>query len=322
MRLCGLSAAVPARVVETGPEHARFREMSGIERRRICPEGMFMGDLAEAAATPLLDLFGRSTFDSLIVVTQTPDMRVPAMACMLQSRLGLPSSCAAFDINLGCSGYVYGLSVASNFSAARSLLIVGEITGKLKEHSYQPMFGDAVTASVLAPQSFDGMQFDLCTDGSRFDAITERAVDGNPPAELKLDDRGRPVIDKHYVLKGPDIYRFALRSVPTAVREMALRSATPLEKLDSVVFHQASKMVNDSLAKRLKLRPTQVPSTLRDFGNVSSATIPLTMVHCLRDKLQGEEFLPMQLCGFGVGLSWGTAFGTFGQMYVPELIEL
>ena len=326
----GISAAVPKRSVEVTEcrlegNWERFSRMTGIERRRIAPPEMFTLDLAEAAARALLDdlAWSPSSIDILTFVTQTPDMAVPAMACLLQHRLGLSRHVAAKDVGLGCSGYPYGLvDVGRHLSAPRkrALLIVGETTGKAKEFTYAPMFGDAVSATALEAATYHDLLAELMTDGSRWDAISERSVKGNPPAEMTVVD-GEPKLETHYTLKGPDIMKFALTEVPPAIERMSLEAGVARADLDAVIFHQANDAINAKLRQRCGLSPEQTPGTLADFGNTSSATIPLTMVVKCGQRLR-ERSSRMILCGFGVGLSWGTVFTRVGPIACPSLIEI
>jgi len=315
-RVSGLSVAVPRRVAPV--EDARFRRSTGIHERRIALPGTSLASLALPACETLLEAlrWERESVGALVVVTQTPDVAQPSMACIFQGALGLSEECAAFDINLGCSGYPYGLVVAGGLldpSRPRALLVVGDLMGKIRASAgYAPLFGDAVSATALEWSAVDAMTTELRTNGKRWDAITERTLRGVPPIEDG---------NTHFVLKGEDVYQFTMREVPPAARRVSSFVGVPIEELDAVVFHQANKLINAQLAARLGLRPEQAPSTLEKFGNVNSATIPLTLHRELGVQL-AEKPSRLLLCGFGVGLSWGTTYLQTSGVVCPPLVEV
>ncbi|MFZ4778501.1 MAG: 3-oxoacyl-ACP synthase III family protein [Terrimicrobiaceae bacterium] len=339
--LAGLCAAVPRHgeeiaesAYETQEGRRRFSAVTGVYRRRFCPPELYFSDLAAAAAERLLGELGwkKSEIGSLVVVTQSGDLAYPATACILQHRLGLSTDCAAFDINLGCSGFPYGLLVAGRMLAsdrgAKALLLVGDAAGKPNPAAPQaPLFGDAAVAVALergadAPP----MMFSLHTDGSGWDFIMERRAGGNPGFEkgtfsTASGPDGRVYVNTHYQMKGEDVFNFSVRVVPGAVREAVRMAAWPPESIEAFVFHQASRLINETIRKSLHLDPSQTPSTLSDFGNTSSATIPLTMVSQLGPRLR-ESTLRLLLCGFGVGLSWGTVTCEVGPMVCPPIVEV
>jgi 3-oxoacyl-[acyl-carrier-protein] synthase III len=339
IRVAGLAAAVPRnqeKLVDSEygtPEiRTRFTTMTGVQSRRLCLPDQFCSDLATAAANRLLDDLGwnRAEVENLIFVTQSPDLSYPSTACLIQDRLKLPTSCAAFDINLGCSGYPYGLFVAAKMTAPRpgskTLLLVGDAAGKhnlsTDRKTRSPLFGDAATATALEwhPDAAP-MRFQLHTDGSGWDAIMNRRAGGRPglDADSFHFDRedGQMKIQSQFQMKGEDVFNFTASTVPPAVNAMLSAMDWPKDSVDAFVLHQASRMVNDMLRKRLGLSPGQTPN----FGNTSSATIPLTLVTQWRDALRRSR-QRLILCGFGVGLSWGTVACEWDRMVCPDLIEL
>lgn len=343
-RLAGIAATVPARrqpISETryGTEADRrkFSETTGIEERRLVAPGQCTSDLAAVAAERLLDDLGweRSSIELLILVTQTPDYALPATAVTLQDRLGLPRSCAAWDMNLGCSGYTYGLATMAGLIAGmgvqRGLLLVGDTSaqGELpsKEPETPPLFSDAATATALewndvAPPIYA----DLASDGSGAEAIIQRLSGARNPYRpdtfhYETDEDGFVMIDNDFELDGLEVFNFSVREVPPAVEGLLAYADVPKEDVDAFVFHQANKLINDLVAKRLELPAEKVPSTLPHFGNTSSATIPLTIVSELRKRMRDEQ-MNLLLCGFGVGLSWATVFCQTDRIACPEVIEL
>lgn len=343
-RLAGIAAAVPARsqsVLDTEyateAERRKFAETTGIHERRLALPGQCTSDLAAAAAERLLGELGwqRDTIDLLVLVTQTPDYVLPATGVTLQDRLGLAKGCAAWDMNLGCSGYTYGLASMAGLIAGmgvkRGLLLVGDTAAQgvlpSKQPSTPPIFSDAATATALewsedAPPIFA----DLASDGSGADAIMQRVGGARNPYRpdtfhYETNKDGVVVVENEYGLDGLEVFNFSIREVPPAVGELLAYADASAEDVDAFVFHQANKVINDLLRKRLRLPEGKVPSTLARYGNTSSATIPLTIVSELRQRVRSEA-LNLLLCGFGVGLSWATVLCRSDRIACPEIIEL
>lgn len=335
--LAGLCAAVPSNIDDvrgTTDAQRRFSAATGINRRRICPPNLFFSDLALAAGDRLLSELSweKGDVDALILVTQSGDVAFPSTACILQHRLGLSSDCAAFDINLGCSGFPYGMLVAGRLlgpeSGSKVLLIIGDAAGKPNPASPQPpLFGDAAVAVALERRSgVSPMMFSLHTDGAGCDFIMERRSGGKPGLDADvfttaIDPSGSVHTNTQYQIKGEDVFNFSVRTVPGAVREALHERDWAAESVDAFVFHQASRLINEALRKSLALHPAKTPSTLEEFGNTSSATIPLTLVEKLGPALR-ENTLRLVLCGFGVGLSWGTVACELGPLVCPPMIEV
>lgn len=344
IRIVGLGAAVPktreeiADTAYSSEEGRRkFMAMTGIRSRRRAQPGQCTSDLACAAAERILDELGwdRSSVDLLVLVTQSPDYAIPATAIVLQDRLQLSRGCAAFDINLGCSGYTYGIATAGGMmrgmGARRALVLVGDTSSRgvppSEAESRPPLFGDAGTATALEyDEQAPPMFIDLQSDGSGKEAIIQRRGASRLPHTEEtfrhgVDEFGCIVVDNDFVLDGIEVFNFSVREVPPAVRELLEYASTELEAVDAFVFHQANKMINDVLRKKLKLPAEKVPGTLAEYGNTSSATVPLTMVSELGAQLRGGP-MTLLLCGFGVGLSWGTVLCQTEGIVCPEVIEL
>jgi len=333
--LAGMAAAVPRHTdVLDGELFRRFSAAMGIRRRRLCPPDLFFSDLALAAAERLLAEGGKVLITDVDEAAgrQQRNLAYPATACILQHRLGLPTSCAALDINLGCSGFPYGMVVTGRMlgeeEGSKALLLIGDAAGKPNPASPQPpLFGDA--AAVVALERRSGapeMMFSLQTDGSGCNAIMERRPGGRPGLEKSIftaaEDRlGSMHIHLQHQLKGEDVFNFSARVVPGEVREALALRAWSADSVDAFVFHQASRLINDNIRKSLGLDPGKAPSTLENFANTSSATIPLTMVDQLGPRLR-QSRLRLLLCGFGVGLSWGTLTCEIGPMTCPPLVEV
>lgn len=335
IRCAALACAVPSATegadtdgVLYGIEAAgKLSAATGVRSRHVAAAGLCTSDLCCAAGKRALQQaeWDPASVDALIFVSQTPDYLLPATSCTLQARLGLPTSCAAFDVNLGCSGYTYGLWLASTLlgsGLSRVALLVGDtvsqITGR-EDRSTRPLFGDAGTATLLerAPEA-PPWSFVLGTDGSGRDhLIVRRGLFRDSPlnAQPELNAEGR------LFMNGAEIFAFTLREVPPLV-EAGLRSANwSRDDVDAIVMHQANEFMLKHLAKRMKLPAEKQPLSLGEYGNTSSASIPLTIAAQLADRCAAES-LKLLLVGFGVGYSWGTAAVEFGPLPRPEILSL
>jgi 3-oxoacyl-[acyl-carrier-protein] synthase-3 len=337
VRYAGMASCVPKRVLcnltdcppSQRAERERLVRNIGIEQRRMAPQWQCFSDLAlEAAQSLLASLAWRlEDIDALIVVTQSADFIAPATAIILQDRLGLPSTCVAFDVNLGCSAYPFGLHLLGSMIGAgglkKGLLLVGDCTASLDN----PLFSDAATATAL---EFDAqapaMHFDLNSDGSGYQAIMMPAGGCRRPLRIEhflgaAAGPGEPVEPpSNFILDGPAVLSFSTRQVPIAVERTLAYAGIGKEEVDAFVFHQANRMINDTLRRKLALRPEQTPGSLREFGNTSGASVPLTVTLCLRERLQAAP-ARLLLCGFGIGLSWGCCLVEVADAVFPELVQ-
>jgi len=344
VRLRAVASAVPdtsvasAEMAEVfGPaEMEKIVSSTGIRTRRIVPEGICASDLLLAAAEALLEYAAieRDSIDTLIVVTQTPDYVLPATACSLQGRLRLSTACAAFDVNLGCSGYTYGLWLASHLiaggAAGRVLLLAGDTISRTVNHmdrSARPLFGDAGTATVVDADAAAGeIRFVFGSDGNGQNDLFIPAggfrlpdVDAGCETRIGADGNPRRLTELH--MDGSAVFVFVLDRVVPLVNE-ALRYAgwTP-DSVDAAVFHQANAFMLRHIAKAAKVPWEKVPCSLADFGNTSSASIPLTMTTELarNGRIPAGKLL---LAGFGVGLSWCSATTDALEIIGPPLVEV
>jgi len=336
VRFAGMASCVPKRVIsnlEDCPpsqrtERERLVRNIGIQTRRICPEWQCFSDLAFVAAEKLLEelQWQREEINALIVVTQSPDYPIPATAIILQDRLGLSHGTIAFDVNLGCSGYPFGLHLLGSMISAggvkKGLLLVGDRSATVKD----PLFSDAGTATAL---EFDAsaapMHFDLNSDGSGYKAIMLPAGGHREPYGVQhliptRDEHGYLRTPADLILDGPAVLSFSTQRVPPAVERLLEYSQVAKDDIDYFVFHQANRMINETIRKKLGLPVEKVPSTLHDLGNTSGASLPVTMTARLNAQLQGQRNR-LLLGGFGIGLSWGTAIVDIDQARFPALIE-
>jgi 3-oxoacyl-[acyl-carrier-protein] synthase-3 len=343
VRIAGVSSCVPKNSVsnlDCAPERLSERERLvrniGIAHRRQANAGQCFSDLAQSAAEKLMADLGwkPDEIDAIVVVTQSPDYPFPGAAVLLQDRLGVPTSCIAFDINLGCSGYPYGLFVVGSLISAgklkKALLLVGDKSTNpdSMDQGFAVLFSDAGTATALeykegAPPAY----FDMYTDGAGYKAIYCPAGGNRNPLRpehliAKADEDGVIRRPTDLRLDGPAILNFSITRIPPAVESLLERAGVTKDDVDGFLFHQANKMINETIRKKLRLDVSKVPSTLHDFGNTSSASIPLTMtVHSAEAIRAGGQRL--LLSGFGVGLSWASCLLEIDQhAAVPALIEV
>jgi 3-oxoacyl-[acyl-carrier-protein] synthase-3 len=336
VHIVGMSVGVPKRKVcnldiadiSTDYDAASFVEVTGVKERRIGE--LTVSDLAVPAANQLLEEVGweKSTIDGLVVVTQHGDYIVPATSCILQDKLGLSKECMAMDISLGCSGWVYGLSslvgMMSSGNLHRCLLICGDARRRVEFND--PLFGFAATITALEyKEGVNEMLFHLGTDGSGFDAII--IPDGGARNQITPSSFVPQVIDgREYIplqsrMKGMDVFSFGITTAPKSVKKLADYYGFDYSSYDYLVLHQANMKMNGMIAKKLKFPDEKVPSSMWEFGNTSSASIPLTIATQIKDQCRNGH-VKLLCCGFGVGLSWGTVAIDVDHLVIPDLIEV
>lgn len=336
VRFAGMASCVPHRILDNlrdcppsqRSERERLVRNIGIQKRRICQEWQCFSDLAFDAAEKLLKSlhWQPEEIDALIVITQSPDYLTPSTAIILQDRLGLPQTAIAFDVNLGCSGYPFGLHLLGSLIAAggikKGLILVGDKCASVQD----PLFSDAGTATALEfDDSAPPMFFDLNSDGSGHKAIMmpvggHREPFGHEHLIPTRDENGLKQWPGAFHLDGPAVLSFSTQRVPPSVNRLLEYADTSKDEVDYFVFHQANRMINETIRKKLGLLPEKVPSTLHDFGNTSGASLPITMTARLRDAFAGQS-KRLLLSGFGIGLSWGTSLlEVDDRAQFPELI--
>lgn len=341
--LKGVASCVPKTIEENATlplfkeeDAEKFSATTGIYRRRIADDKTTTSDLCYHAAEKLIAELGweKESIECLVFVTQTPDYILPATSCVLQERLGLSIDTYAIDISLGCSGWVYGLSTISSIMSAsgfkRGLLLAGDTISKcssIKDKSTYPLFGDCGTATAFEySEDVPSLKMNLNTDGSGFDAITipeggYRNIFTQKSLDYNQVEEGINRNSLHIILNGMDVFTFGISRAPQSVNSLLEYANINRENVNYYLFHQANLFMNEKIRKKLKLTSEQVPYSLADFGNTSSATIPLTMTTQIRNQLQNEK-LKLIACGFGVGLSWGSVYIETDGIVCPELIEI
>lgn len=337
VRFAGMATCVPKRIVsnltdcrpQIRAERERLVRNIGIETRRMAPGWQCFSDLAFEATEKLLEQlqWQREDIDALIVMTQSPDYLIPSTAIILQNRLGLSHSTIAFDVNLGCSAYPFGIHLVGSMIAGggvkKALLLVGDRSATLDD----PIFSDAGTATALEfSEDAAPMYFDLNSDGSGYRAIILPVGGHREPVGIqhlvpyREDENDYWHRATDLVLDGPAVLSFSTQRIPSAVENLLEYAGASKEEVDYFIFHQANRMINETIRKKLGLPVEKVPSTLRDFGNSSGASLPVTMTARINKELEsgGKRVL---LSGFGIGLSWGTALVDIENAVFPDLIE-
>lgn len=351
MRIAGISAAVPKRIVRPEFAYEKFPRLdvdrivgnTGALAKREADPGITAADLCIAAAEPLLEQLGwaRDSIDAIVLITMMPDHFLPGSSHRAHERLGLSTRCLALDINLGCSGYTHGLIVLEGLIASglvrRALLLCGEmVTGMFKpraadlEHrsdlANALLLGDAGSATALERSDASQVRARrFGADGTGFEHIFVRGGCArsfwSPSLFERVDDGDEVRRPLDLTLHGPQVLTFSLKRVPPLAQELLADAGWQQDDVDVFVFHQANKFMIDTLRKRLKGLPAEkVPTSIEEFGNTSSASIPLTIVTRGGEHLQRPT--KWLLLGFGVGLSWsGVAVETDSIVTVP-LVEL
>jgi len=284
----------------------------GIKNRHIVSENETALDLAYYAAEKVLKNYDRKSVDFLLLCTQSPDYFLPTSACILQDRLKLRKNIGAFDYNLGCSGYIYGLALAKsliNSNLASTVLLIMAETYSCHIHpsdkSNRSIFGDGAAASIIVSSEKEKIhEFELGTDGNgRDNLIVKRGGMRN----RGNDCHGK--IEDYLFMDGPEIFNFTLDIVPELVEKVLLKNNESLGSINFCIFHQANKFILEYLMKKIKIDPSKFYNNMLEAGNTVSATIPIALKDCLELKKikPGDKIL---LVGFGVGYSWGATIIT------------
>ena len=342
--ITALSACVPKTIIDNYKYTSHFPEDDvkkvvdkiGVAERRFASYKTCSSDLCYAAAEKLFqdNNIDKSEIDLLVFVSQTPDYRMPATSIMLQHRLGLPNSTIAFDVNLGCSGFIFGLNIVysymQNVGIRKALLLDGETRSKVyspKDRKSAFIFGDAgVAALIERNESFGESVFSMNTDGSRADLIMVKGGGYRNPSSIEtlkekiVDEYGNIRSDEHGYMKGDDVFNFVIKEIPKDIKTLFANTNIGINDVDYYIFHQANAFINTYLSKKLKLDTTKIPSTIHKYGNTSSVSVPLTIVSELKDKLDGKHQL--MLSAFGVGMAWATALIPFVNCKISDIVEI
>jgi 3-oxoacyl-[acyl-carrier-protein] synthase-3 len=278
---------------------ARMTKRTGVRSRHIAAIGETALDLGYRAAMQM----DRRCVDALIVCTETPDYPVPPNSCVLHGMLGLPSNVMAFDINMGCSGFVYGVGVARGLivsgAAERVLLIAGDTYSRLihpADRAVRGVFGDGVAAAIIGDRAvgFEVIDMSFATSGRQHEDFIVR----------QRGARGYPATKGCIEMDGAGILSFFSDAIPRAVRSLLSRNLLDIDDIELFVFHQASRVILDGLAHALRIPEKRFVFAMEDTGNTVSASIPIALRRTGHSVSAGGYVV---LCGFGAGLSWATA---------------
>ena len=292
---------------------SKISDKTGVFTRSIASTHQTAVDLAfEAGSRLLKDSSCKEDIDLVVLVTQSPDYVLPTSACILQDRLGLSKKCMAFDINLGCSGFIYALSIVGSLIesgvAKKGLILCSDTYTKYidkSDRTCRPIFSDGASATLLVGSDIDKVgPFVLGTDGSGYEKLIVKEGGAREPHISSNSYHGT------LEMRGADVFLFTLNSVPTCMNELLDKSKLDIEDIDLFVFHQASKIVLENLARIMSLDEDKVFSNLENVGNTVSASIPIALKDAeTKGRLRNGD--TVMLIGFGVGLSWGATLITW-----------
>lgn len=291
---------------------------TGIHNRYVASEAEFSSDLAIRACEKLFseNQLNADVFDFLIVVTQTPDFVLPGISNLIHSSIGMRRGSGAIDVNQGCSGYVYGLSLAKGLieskSASNVLLVTADTYTKLlnpRDRSVRTLFGDGATATWVddsgTADSLSGVIFGTDGEGAGNLIVPHGGLRSAEKMFPKTDTEARELVRGEFDLymDGPEIFNFTLKVVARTVSEVLEKSGQEKSEIDFFVFHQANAFVLSHLRDKMELQAARVPILMREWGNTVSGTIPMALCE-LKEKKQIGDGQKLVLVGFGVGLSW------------------
>jgi 3-oxoacyl-[acyl-carrier-protein] synthase-3 len=320
-----ISSFLPEKVVTNEDLISEFPEWTvekvasklGINSRHIAAENETAGDMAEMAAVNLFKEWNidPKSIDFVMLCTQSPDYLLPTTACILQNRLGIPTSSGAIDYNLGCSGYVYGLALAKGLVISgiskNVLLLTSETYSKHihpKDKGNRTIFGDAATATVISTEGFARIgEFSLGTDGSGANNLIVKTGGMKhqcPINDVAIDENGTIHSSDNLYMNGTEIFSFTQDNVPPLIDDTLLKNDLSKTDVDLYVFHQANKHMLNFLRKKMKIEEEKFFYCLSESGNTVSSTIPIALKEALAGKHIKEGY-KVVIAGFGVGYSWG-----------------
>lgn len=307
---------------------ASILERTGVTSRPIAAPSETSLDLGEKAAIAVLDQAGLANdqVDALIFCTQTPDHLLPPNSVLLHGRLGMPQGVMAFDIMHACSGFIYGLGIGRSLvqsgTAKRVLLVTADTYTRLlhpQDRSTRPIFGDGAAATLISTVGpmLSVLDMTFATAGKQAGRFIVKSGGarhpiGQPAVDVVVDKSGRVRSDEHIYMDGMGVLSFFTSVVPKAVKDILTRNQLSIEDISLFVFHQASQLALAGLQRSLAIPAEKMLIDLGDTGNLVSASVPVALARVMANR----RLLPGQLavlCGFGVGLSWGTALVRFEE---------
>jgi 3-oxoacyl-[acyl-carrier-protein] synthase III len=299
----------------------KIEKKVGIRERHIVKENETALDLALEVGIKVFENYNKNKIDFLLFCTQSPEYYLPSGACIIQDKLGLRNNIGAFDYNLGCSGYIYGLAMAKSFIesniAENVLLITAETYTKYihpKDKSNRTIFGDAASATIIEKfAKWKIGEFSLGTDGSGYKNLI--VPNGglrsryDPNAKEQTDSSGNIRTANNLYMNGPEIFNFTIQAVPKVINDTLKKNNIKLDDINYVIFHQANKYINEYLRKKINIPQEKFCDNLIFKGNTVSNTIPIAIKDSIDNNIikEGDKLL---LVGFGVGYSWGATIIT------------
>ena len=317
IKICGIASAVPKRVIDNiacaeklGSRRAKKQVMlTGIKHRHCMGKGQSAATLSAYSAERLLDElnWNRDEIRVIVNVTQSADFQIPSTAMIIQKRLNIGQDCIAFDVNLGCTGYVSGLQIVAALlqnTGGKGLLLVGD--GKYREVIHPEttdslLFGDGASATAIELEENSPMYYEQKTDGMRYNLLF-KPFDGN------------------MFMDGNAILLFSLNEVSQSIKDCKKYFGIEEDKIDYYILHQAQKLILDGIARECEIDPSKVLASYDEYGNTSTATLPITICHNL-EELQKKDRVKLYLCGFGVGLAWASVILDIDTSGILPLIE-
>lgn len=319
-----ISYYLPERIVSNEELVSEFPEWTvekiadkvGVLQRHVASEEETATDLAVKAAEKLFKdnpTINKDEIDFVLFCTQSPDYFLPSSSCIIQHRLGISKNSGAFDFNLGCSGYVYGLAVAKGLVlggiAKNVLLLTAETYNKYlhpRDKGNRTIFGDAASATLISKDGIAEIgDFALGTDGAGADNLIVRSGASRNPEkfnDLAFDENGNPRSSDYLFMNGTEIFSFTQKNVPIVVNETLKKNTLNKENIDMFVFHQANSYMLNFLRKKIKIEPDKFYMDMSNVGNTVSNSIPIALCDGLKNGIIHGNVL---ICGFGVGYSWG-----------------
>ena len=326
-----ISYYLPEKVVTNEELVKEFPEWSvekvakkvGVNSRHLAGENETAGDMAEKAARKLFEEYNISPneIDFLLLCTQSPDYFLPSTSCVLQHRLGIPTSAGAFDYNLGCSGCIYGMAVAKGLISAgiakNVLLLTAETYNKYlhpSDKSNRSIFGDGAAACLISTEGFAKIgNFSLGTDGSGADKLivgTGASRHKEKTGAYMEDEEGHIRYDDYLYMNGSGIFNFTLDAVPQMINDVLIKNDMEKDAIDYYIFHQANKFMLNTIRKVCVLPKDKFYINLEETGNTVSSTVLIGLKDCI-DNEQIKKGDKVMVSGFGVGLSWGGTLLSF-----------
>lgn len=325
-----IACYLPEKIEFNNPT-SRLTKKTGIYERHIANVDECASDMAVRAAENLFSQTdtSRDNIDFIVLCTQSPDYFLPTTACLLQHRLGLSKKCGAFDFNLGCSGYIYGLSIAKGLietgQAGNVMLLTAETYSKFihpEDSTVRPLFGDGATATLISTVSTaqSGLHsFVFGTDGGGGEhLIVPAGAARNPvfrtPQINQVDEAGNQRTNYHLFMNGGAISNFALEVVPDTVERILQKSQLTKKDIDLYIFHQANTFMLKFLQEKCGLEDSVYWNDPKSCGNTVSSSIPLAIDQFLHSKRELPTLKRVMLIGFGVGLSWSGCIADLSAM--------